>query len=381
MHKVSKRLNFAPGAADLTPRVLKAMMQQFVNPWNTEFLDYHDETVGMLKEVFGTQNDLITMMGPIRAAANAAISSVIEPKDKVILLTNDYWSEHMIEMVRASGGIPIILAEDWGSPYETEKLRNLLDKEEGAKAVIGVHVSTSTGIVNPVKEIGNIVKGRKTLFILDVAQSLGGIEVKADDWSVDLAISGNHKCMSAPAGLSYVTVSRRAWETMERRRIPVSGWYTNLLLWRELWIKRERLYFTFCSSLLFGLRAVLDWMFQQGLGAVYKKYEKTAFLIRKEVIASGLQVVPNCQECRGCDSQDRICADTATAIRLPEWINGRSFIEKMNKDHRISVGGGLGKFAGRIFRVGPTGEAQLIPQNVAALLRAIKSVLQEYKRV
>ncbi len=180
-----------------------------------------------------------------------------------------------------------------------------------------------------------------------------------DDWGVDFCISGNHKCMSAPAGLSYVGISERGWQALEQRRTPIQAWFTSLLVWREVWMKRQSGYFTFPVSLLFGLRAALDEMFSMSLPELYRRYAVVAKAIRYAVSEMGLDLVVSGHNCPGCNSPDRFCADTATAIRYPSRIRHEDFAQAMHDQYGISIAGTYGPLAGRAFRVGPTGLMQI----------------------
>lgn len=367
-----RQLSYIPGGIDLDPMILRAMIRRHVNPWNTDFIEYYEETLDLLKKLFQTKEDVVVMMGPIRAAMDTVVCSLVEPGDRILVAVNGYWSELFVELVNTYRGVPIILEEKWGSPIDSEKLSEKLDElGDEVKAVIATHVETSTGVVNPVNDLGSVVKKRGLLFVVDAAQTLGGMEMKMDDWGVDLCISGNHKCMSSPAGLAYIGVSSKAWKAISKRRNSVVGWYTSLLLWKDMWVERKRPWFSYSVSLVFALRAVLDWIFEQGFESIFKRYEIAARAIRTGVLSMGLSLVPDCCKCAGCTSPKKICADTVTAIRYPDGVHHEEFSRIMNEKYRISVGGGLGKLDGKIFRVGPTGITQLIPWSIISLLASI----------
>ena len=368
--RLNQTLNFAPGAVDLSPRVLRAMNRSFVHSWNEEFLAYHDETVELLRQLFGTVHDCVTMMAPIRGGLDAAIASITEPGDEVLVLVNGYWSHHLVEIVQTYGAQVVVLNEEWGKPYDIESVRRTVEAHPGLKTLVGVHVETSTGVVNPVEALGALVREKGLMFVLDVAQSLGGMSVKVDEWGVDLAVSGTHKCMSAPAGMAFVTVSPRAWQVMENRSTPIQAWSVSLLLARELWLERKRLYFTFSVTLLYALRAMLDWMFDMGLDELYRRYQEAADRIRSGVSSMGLSLLPEAKH----------CANTATAVRCPEGVNGHDILDLCLKKYGVALAGGLGPLNGKIFRLGPTGEMQLMPENIEAALRAVQKVVEELRK-
>jgi aspartate aminotransferase-like enzyme len=348
-----------PGGTSLHPSVLREMQRPYVNPWSGDALTYFDETLSLLKRLFNTRNDVLVMMGPIRAAMDSVTCSLLQPGDKAAVAVNGHWSQLFCEMIRAHGALPVPIEEEWGAVSDPDKVGRALDSMDGVKALFVTHVETSTGVANPVAGLGKVARDRGLLYVVDAAQTLGGAEVRTDDWGADFCISGNHKCMSAPAGLSYVAISDRGWDALQKRSVPIQGWYTSLLVWRDVGMRRQSGYFTFPVSLMFGLRAALDLMFDMSLPELYRRYSATAKAIRQGVREMGLQLCVKGQECPDCDSPGRFCADTVTAIRYPAGIRHDDFARAMQVQFATSIGGTYGPLAGKAFRVGPTGLMQL----------------------
>lgn len=399
-HTFDEQLTAIPGGTSLHPAVLRSMVRPYVNPWSEEFLAYFDETVDLLKRLYHTRQDVLVMIGPIRMAMDATVCSLLEPGEKAAAVAvHGYWSELFTVMARAHGAVPIVLGEEWGLPIDPDRVRRQLDgmRHENIKALFITHVETSTGIVNPVEELGRIAQERGLLYVVDSAHALGGIEVRMDDWGIDFCMSGNHKCMSTPAGLCYLGISERGWQALERRKTPIQGWYSNLLVWRDVWIRRQSGYFTFPSSLVFGLRAALDLMFDMTLPTLHHRYTVVAKAIRYGVSEMGLELVSSGHNCPGCDSPRRFCANTATAIRYPPNIRHEDFAQLMHNKYNISIAGTYGPYAGKAFRVGPTGLLQIrreftlnllgcmgmafqhlgFPANVDGALRVADTILSE----
>ena len=363
---------FGPGGTDLSSMVLREMYRPYVNPWSEGFIAFYEDTLALLKNLCGTRQDMLIMMGPIRAAMDTTVCSLVEPGEKVAVCVNGYWSELFTEIVESHGGVPVVVEGTWGLPFDAQRLAEALDKNGGQiQKVLANHVETSTGVVNPVAEIGRVVKSRGLIYVLDCAQSMGGMPIKMDDWGVDFCLGGNHKCMSAPAGLGFIGISQDGWKAIRGRRTPIKGWYTNIETWRDVWMERNRVWFTFPSSTLFALRAVLDHIFKEGPEQIYGKYERAAKAIRWGVSEMGLDLYVDGSKCPGCDSPARFCADTATPIVYPRGIGHDRFAEEVSRSFGITIGGGLGKNASQVFRVGPTGIVQITPGNVIKLLSAI----------
>lgn len=353
-----EQLSAIPGGSSLHPAVLRSMQHPYVNPWSAEFLAYFEETLELLKQLYHTRQDVLVMIGPIRLAMDAVVCSLLEPGEKAAAVAvHGHWSELFTVIARSHGAVPIVLEEEWGRPIDPAKVRAQLDalRGENIKTLFATHVETSTGVANPIEELGKIARERGLIFVVDSAQTLGGAEVRVDDWGIDFCISGNHKCMSTPAGLAYIAISEQGWQALERRRTPIQGWYTNLLTWREVWMKRQSGYFTFPVSILFGLRAALDQMFDMTLPELHRRYALVAKAVRYSASAMGLELVPSGHDCPGCDAPGRICADTVTAIRYPLNIRHEDLARLMHEKYSISIAGTYGPLAGKAFRVGPTG--------------------------
>ncbi len=380
MRTFDEQLSAIPGGTSLHPAVLRNMQRPYVNPWSQEFVTYFEETVSLLKRLYNTRNDVLVMIGPIRLAMDAIICSLLEPGEKAAAIAvHGYWSELFTIMAKAHGAIPIILEGKWGLPIDTNMIQRQLDsmRNENIKTLFVTHVETSTGIANPIEQLGRIAEERGLIYVVDSAQTLGGMEVRVDDWGIDFCISGNHKCMSTPAGLAYIAISDRGWQAMERRKTAIQGWFTSLLVWREVWLKRQSGYFTFPVSVLFGLRAALDQMFAPGLDNLYLRYQIVSKAIRYGASALGLELVPSGHQCPGCDAKNHYCADTVTAIRYPPQIHHEDFAKLMHEKYNISIAGTYGPLSGVAFRVGPTGLMQIRREFTLNLISCMGMVLRQ----
>ena len=185
--------NTSTGVSDSDVKTIRSMIGRF-NLHTKEFHQYYDETKEMLKKIFQTKNQIISLTGSIRIGFDAIFSNILEPADKVLVLTNGYWGNHIPKVVNSYRAESIVYEENPKFPINVEKVRDILRKNNDVKAVAVVHVETDTGIVNNVSEIGEIVKKESdALYIVDCATSLGGMEVRVDDWGADFCFSGSHK--------------------------------------------------------------------------------------------------------------------------------------------------------------------------------------------
>jgi aspartate aminotransferase-like enzyme len=372
-----EQLQYAGGATDLHPAILRTMCRPHVSPWIEEFKPYYEDVLASLNELYQTHQDVLILMGMIRAGMDAVICSLVEPGDRIVVASNGFWSDYWIELVESYGGVPVVLREEWGRPWSAQKIRSELHRLEGdAKAFCLTHVETSTGVVNPPQEIGEIVKERGLLYILDCAQSLGGMEVKMDEWGADFCIGGSHKCMSIPAGLAFVGVSEEGWKAIEGREVPIRGRYMNLAHWKHLWAQTPARV-SLGAPLLFALGSVLDLIFQQTPQEVYRRHRVAAKAIRSGIRELGLNLFVNCSQCPGCDSPKRFCADTVTVFRYPRGVVHEDFAKIMSQQYGIAIGGGIGKLKGKICRIGPAGLVQILPRNIFALVTSIGLAMRQ----
>ena len=362
-------LSFDTGCDDLDPSVLRAMSRPHYFPFDKEFVDYWAETELLLRKLFGTKdNAVVPMIGPVRAGLDMAIRSLVEPGDKILVPVNGWFGELFIELVKECGGEPIVVEGRWGSAIDPAKVAQELDRHKGQiKAVTLTHVETATGVINPAAEIGDIAKKRGLLFIMDCAHSIASAEIKMDEWGADICVGGSSKCMSASTGLAFVAVSKRAWKTMEQRKTPIAGWYSNLLWWKGSWIEKTRAGFSFPATLVFGVREVLDWIFEQGLPQLYERYAVAGSAIREGLMAAGLKLVPDLSA----------CANSVTVVFYPKGVKEKDFRELLYKRYHIGVSATYGPLAGKAFRTGPVGMVQLRPYNVMALVASVCAAMTE----
>ena len=184
--------NTSTGISDTDIKTLRAMTRRF-NLHTKEFNQYWNETKELLKRVFQTNNTIIGITGSIRIGFDAILSNVIEPGDKVVALTNGYWGNYIPKVIKSFRGEPVIYQEDARIPLDLTKVQDILRQNNDVKAVAVVHVETDTGITNNISKIGEIVrKESDALYIVDCATSIGGMEVKVDDWEIDFCFSGSH---------------------------------------------------------------------------------------------------------------------------------------------------------------------------------------------
>jgi aspartate aminotransferase-like enzyme len=348
-----------PGPVPMPERVRLAMARQAINHRGAEFGGVYADCVRVLKEAFGTRNDLYVISGSGTAAMEAAVANFGRGRS-ISCMVNGKFGERLFNISQRYGKARAISSE-WGSPLDLAELKRQL--EEGAELVTLVHNETSSGIRNPAAKIGKLAREYDALFVMDGITSIGGDEVKADDWGVDLAIVGSQKCLAAPAGLSAVSISGRAWERLSEDR----PYYLDLSAYRKsASSKVMETPYTPAVPLFLALREACLLIEEEGLATRISRHRKMAESIRAAVRAWGLQLFPRIDD-------DHAYSNTVTAVRLPEKVSDADFRGTIRKAG-IEIAGGQDHLKGRIFRIGTMGA--IGRPEVLATLAAVQYSLQ-----
>jgi aspartate aminotransferase-like enzyme len=329
-----------PGPVPMPERVRFAMARQAINHRGAEFGAIYAECVRVLKEGFGTKNDLYILSGSGTAAMEAAVANFGKGL-RIACLVNGKFGERLYKISQRYGTAQAINSE-WGTPLDLEELERQL--ELGVEMVTLVHNETSAGIKNPAAKIGRMARKYDALFVMDGITSIGGDDVKADQWGVDLAVVGSQKCLAAPAGLSAISVSKRAWERLSADR----PYYLDIAAYKKsAGAKIMETPYTPAVPLFLALREACRMLEEEGLEARIARHRKMADSIRAAVGAWGLSLYPRIDA-------DHAYSNTVTAVTLPERVNDSDFrgtVKKMG----IEIAGGQDHLKGRIFRIGTMG--------------------------
>ncbi|MDI6848060.1 MAG: alanine--glyoxylate aminotransferase family protein, partial [Candidatus Bathyarchaeia archaeon] len=301
-------------------------------------------------------------------ALEMAIANLIEPGDKILNLVVGYFGEYFVKISKAYGAIPKVLEVPWGKAVNPEMVRNAL-KEDVYKAVTVTHVETSTGVANPIKEIGEIVKENSDVFyIVDAVCSLGGMEVRVDEWNIDVCASGSQKCIGVSPGLALILASDKVLDYVKRRKNP-SFWYGNLLNWLPVMRDPSQYFATSLVNMIYALSEALKMLLNGGLTERFRRYHVLAEAFRAAVDALNMKLVADKEH----------AADTVTAVYYPENIDDGRFRSEMKK-RGIVVASTLGPLKGKGFRVGHMGNVSQndIMSTIAAIESALKSLGYNY---
>jgi aspartate aminotransferase-like enzyme len=340
-----------PGPTEMPVRVLKALVRPAITPGDPEFMNVCDETAELLQTILGTRNEVAIFPGSGRVAVESAICSIVQPGDRVLTVNNGVFGHWLGLTVSQAGGTNVELATDWRRSIDPEQLRAKLRAEKDVKMVAVVHNETSTGVANPIAEIGKVVKEFGALYCVDVVSSAAGDWVKADEWRIDLACTCCYKCMNCPPGLGMVAVSSDAWAVMAKRKVRQSFSF-DLYKYVEMWIPRERggkeiwghrrHVVEPAPQLTYALNEGLKVILEEGLAERFHRNKIAGKAIRAAVSAMGLETYP---------FDGRSASNTLTAIMNPEEVRNSAIIETMRKDHGVVIGGALEEVAGKLLRL------------------------------
>jgi len=355
-----------PGPSDVHPRVLQAMSMPLIGHLDPAFLEIMNDVQRLLRYAFRTENRwTIPVSGTGSAAMEAAFANLVEPGDTVLVPTNGYFGSRMESMARRAGGEVVQVHAPWGRPLDPEDVRAALQKHR--PAVFGfVHAETSTGALQPdVPVLTAAAHEVGALVIADTVTSLGGVELRVDDWNIDVAYSGGQKCLSCPPGASPLTLSDQAFGKIRDRGEPTRSWYLDVGLLESYWGEERSYHHTAPISNIYGLREALRLVAEEGIEERWARHLKVAGALKAGVRAMGLDMLPD----------DAWWLPSLNAVRVPEGVDAKAVTRRLLAEHGIEIAGGLGDLAGKIFRIGCMGHA-CRPGNVLLLLAALGEALQ-----
>ncbi len=350
-----------PGPSNPYPEVTMALAGPVLGHLDPQFLALLDDTNDRLRQVFATSNSLtLPLSGTGSAGMEASFVNFVRPADPVVVGVNGVFGERMCEVATRHGADVIRVDAEWGEPIDP----GLLLAAHPSPAIIAVvHAETSTGVRNDIEPLGS-GKG-DALLLVDMVTSLGGIEVAVDDWAVDVAYSGTQKCLGVPPGLSPLTVSERAMDRVVERP---SSWYLDLNLLARYVNDTSgagRVYHhtapvVMVAALHAGLGALLD----EGIESARQRHAECGRLLQDGLVALGLELLVK--------PDHRL--PQLTTVRVPEGVDEAACRGELISSYGIEIGGGVGRLAGQVWRIGCMGHTAR-RRNVLALLGALKEVL------
>lgn len=360
-----ERLLMGPGPSMVSPRVLSALARPTLGHLDPEFLQILNEISDMLREVFGTTNQVtFPVSGTGSAGMETVFVNLIQPDDRVLVCVNGVFGERMKDVATRCGAEVVTTETKWGGVFTPEQIEEAFYQHGPFSLVAIVHAETSTGALQPLKEIGEIVRCNGALFVVDAVTSLGGVPVNVDENLIDACYSGTQKCLSVPPGLAPVTFGPRALEAMERRSHKVQSWYLDISMIIK-YLGSERVYHhTAPINMLYALHQGLAMILEEGLEQVYRRHLRLGRELQDRVEAMGLTLF--------VDREIRM--PQLTTICVPDDIDEARIRSRLLKEYNIEIGGGMGRLKGKIWRVGLMGSTAT-RRNVVTFLSALEELL------
>lgn len=356
-----------PGPSPVPARVLRALSAPLLGHLDPEFLAIMNEIQQKLRSVFLTSNQLtIPVSGTGSAGMEACFVNFVDPGDRVVICIAGVFGERMRDVAERCGAQVTAVETAWGTVIDVQQVVETVRKHKPKLAAI-VHGETSTGVHQEIKSLGNYLAGTETLLLVDCVTSLGGMPVRVDDWKIDIAYSGTQKCLSAPPGLSPITVSEKAREVMRKKKKKSQSWYLDLNLVEKYWGEDRTYHHTAPVSMEYALLEALNVILEEGLEARWKRHRDNHLALARGLAHIGLQlpVAPH----------HRLWS--LNAVSVPEGINEAGVRRQLLRNFGIEIGGGLGPLKGKIWRVGLMGHGSSRP-NVLLFLAALEKTLLDH---
>lgn len=377
---VPKRTIMTPGPVEAHPRVLQAMSNSILGQYDPVFLTIMNEVKELIKQPFGTQNkQAFAIDGSSRSGIEAAMIAILEPKDKVLIPAYGRFAYLLVEIAERCGAEVILIEKDWESPFDQADIIAKI-KAVQPKLVAMVHAETANGQVQALDHIGAYCQEQDVLLLVDMVATYGGMELKVDEWGVDIAIAGSQKCLSVPAGLSLVTFNDRIEELLHKRfqlelglgsgvrnERHIQSNYLDLSQLMNYWNEQRINHHTEATTLIYGVHEGLRLLLEEGLDEVYARHRLNDQAILAGIQAMGLEVY----------GQLETKMPTVTPVIIPEGVDPIKVPELMLQQFGVEIANSFGELDGKIWRIGNMGYSSR-HENVLQALSALESVLVYY---
>jgi len=353
-----------PGPTTIHERVRMAGAKPITNPdLDSAFYEDYDRVCNGLKTLFGTDNDVIILGGEGILGLEASCASLIEKGDKILCLDNGIFGHGFGEFAEMYGAEVTYYTVDDREAIDPKALSDFLENAHDFKLATLVHCETPSGITNSVEALCPLLKRYGILTVVDSVSALAGEIVKASEWQMDVVIGGSQKCLSAPPGLTPMSISNDAWQMMADRKTPIAGFYTNLTTYKD-WKKNQWFPYTQPITLIYALDEAVSRANKDS--NLYERHASIAEATRKSCLASGLELYAKSGY-----------STTVTAICMPDGISYDELWREMVETQGIMIGGGLGDLKDKVFRIGHMGENCQI-DSVYMTLRALDLTFRKH---
>lgn len=348
MHMPGRHFLQIPGPTNVPDRVLRAMDMPTIDHRGPAFAEMSRKALDGIKTIFKTQKPVVIFPASGTGAWEAALVNTLSPGDRVLMFETGHFATLWRGLAERLGLQPEFIQGDWRSGADPQQIEERLraDTAKEIKAVCIVHNETSTGCTSRVDDVRKAIDaaGHPALFMVDTISSLGSIDYRHDEWGVDVTVGGSQKGLLLPPGLSFNAVSDKALEASKTAKLARSYW-----AWGEMISANDKALFPYtpATNLLYGLVEAIAMLHEEGLDNVFKRHALHGAATRAAVEGWGLEVL--CQD-------PRHFSGSLTAVLMPEGHNADEFRKTVLENYNMSLGNGLSKLAGRVFRIGHLGD-------------------------
>jgi aspartate aminotransferase-like enzyme len=339
---MKRNLLLTPGPTQVPPQLCEVLGRPIIHHRTPQFQNFLKEAFDGLKYVLQTQHDVYLLAASGTGAMEASVCSFLSPGDKAITVEGGKFGERWTELCRAYQVEPKVVEVPWGRAVSPKVIEKMLSEDKDIKAVYVTHCETSTGVTTDLKALGEVVKKTNAILVVDSVSALGVIELKMDDWNVDVVASASHKGFMLPPGVAVVAASPKAQALMAQSKCP--KYYFDLRKYKKV-VEKTDTPFTPAIGIVIALTESLRLVKETGLDNLFKHYERLAKATREAAKALGLSLL----------AEESCISNVLTAINLPEGMDGGKVVKRMRDTYGISVAGGQGDLKGKIIRIAHMG--------------------------
>lgn len=362
-----ERTLMGPGPSDVSPRVLGALGRPTIGHLDPCFIELMDDVKRLLQYVFRTDNTLtIPISAPGSAGMEAAFVNLVSPGDTVVVCQNGVFGGRMKENVERCGATAVMVQDRWGDPVDPQKLDDALKAHPEASVVAFVHSETSTGVRSDAETLCRLAQAHGALSIVDTVTTLGGIDLRVDEWGADVAYSGTQKCLSCVPGISPITFSPKAVERIQNRSHKVQSWFLDMQLVMGYWggESKRAYHHTAPVNAMYALHESLLMLEEEGLEASFERHASN-----HQALVAGLESLGLAM---AVDANWRL--PQLNSVLIPEGVDDALVRARLLQEFNLEIGAGLGELAGKQWRIGLMGYASN-RVNVNRCLTALAAVL------
>lgn len=331
-----------PGPITVPEHVRAAIARPVVSHRGAEFRKIWANVTAKLQPLFGTSNEVHMFASSGTGVMEAALLNIVAPGERLLIVHNGQWGERFTAIARALGAIVDPVEVPWGENVDAATLETRLNAND-YRALVLVHNESSTGAAGDLAAAGRLLRNRSTLLVADTVSGLAGMELRQDEWGVDILVSGSQKALMCPPGLGLMSISDKAWKVIERDS-GMPRFYFDLRRAREAYAKGEST-FTPAISLVYGLDAALDMIHEEGVANVLERHRRLSRGLKAGAAALGLENF----------ARSPLQSNTVAVFHTPQGLDGAQIVRRMYEKHRTVIAGARNRMAGKMIRIGTMG--------------------------